>query len=186
MQQTFLSIMLARYRKFGSTIRKARFKMLGLNIKNGGRLGKITCEWPSNVFIGNKCIIQDGVDFRIGRPFSETNIIKIGDRVFIGRCCEFNSDDKIIIGNNCLIASNTTFADMAHQTGLGYQMNNKPVISKEIIIGDDVWIGSKSIILKGVTIGSGVVVGAGSLVNKSIPEYEIWAGSPARFIKKRT
>ena len=186
MQQTALSIMLARYRKLVFIIRRARFKLLGLNIKDGGRLGKITCEWPSNVFIGNRCIIQDGVDFRIGHPFSKTNIIKIGDRVFIGRCCEFNSDDKIVIGNNCLIASNTTFADMGHQTGLGYNMNSKPVISKEIIIGDDVWIGSKSIILKGVTIGSGAVVGAGSLVNKSIPEYEIWAGSPARFIRKRT
>ncbi|MEI6946694.1 hypothetical protein V9K67_05785 [Paraflavisolibacter sp. H34] len=46
-------------------------------------------------------------------------------------------------------------------------------------------IGMGSIIMKGVTIGKGSVMGAGSVVNKSIPDYEISAGSLARFIRKR-
>ena len=56
---------------------------------------------------------------------------------------------------------------------------------EEIVIEDDVWIGTQSIILKGVTIGKGSIVGAGSLVNRSIPGNEIWAGSPAKFIRHR-
>lgn len=52
-----------------------------------------------------------------------------------------------------------------------------------IVIEDDVFIGANSIVLKGVIIGKGAIVGAGSIVTKSIPSMEIWAGSPAKFIR---
>ena len=42
----------------------------------------------------------------------------------------------------------------------------------------------RSIILKGVTIGENSVVGAGSVVTKDIPSGEVWAGNPAKFIRK--
>lgn len=45
-------------------------------------------------------------------------------------------------------------------------------------------IGACSIVLKGVTIGKNSVVGAGSVVTKSIPDNEVWAGNPAKFIRK--
>ncbi len=51
-------------------------------------------------------------------------------------------------------------------------------------IGSCVFVGGHCIILKGVTIGDNAVVGAGSVVTKNIPANEIWAGNPARFIKK--
>ena len=52
-------------------------------------------------------------------------------------------------------------------------------------IDDDVWIGAAVIVLRGSEIGTGSVIGAGSVVKGRIPPYEIWAGSPAKFIKKR-
>ena len=52
-------------------------------------------------------------------------------------------------------------------------------------IGNDVWIGSRCLIKGGVTIGDGAVVGMGSVVTHDIPPYEIWAGNPARCIRKR-
>lgn len=55
--------------------------------------------------------------------------------------------------------------------------------SSPIIIKNGAWIGAHSIILKGVTIGERSVVGAGSVVTKSIPDDQLWAGNPARFIK---
>lgn len=56
---------------------------------------------------------------------------------------------------------------------------------KETRIGNDVWIGTHSLIRGGVTIGDGAIVGMGSVVTKNIGPYEIWAGNPAKLIRKR-
>ena len=58
------------------------------------------------------------------------------------------------------------------------------IISKSVLIKESAFIGANSIILKGVTIGKNSIVGAGSVVSKNIPDNEIWAGNPVRFIKK--
>ena len=42
-----------------------------------------------------------------------------------------------------------------------------------------------TMVVKPVTIGEGAIVGAGSIVTKDIPANEVWAGNPARFIRKR-
>lgn len=52
-------------------------------------------------------------------------------------------------------------------------------------IGSDVWIGNRVMIKAGVKIGNGAVIGMGSIVTKDVGEYEIWAGNPARMIRKR-
>lgn len=57
---------------------------------------------------------------------------------------------------------------------------------KPVHIGDYVFIGAGCTILKGVTIGEGSIIGASSVVTKNIPPNEIWAGNPARFIRKIT
>ena len=52
-------------------------------------------------------------------------------------------------------------------------------------IGNDVWIGENVMIKPGVKIGNGAVIGMGSIVTKDIPDYEIWAGNPAKKIRDR-
>jgi len=54
-----------------------------------------------------------------------------------------------------------------------------------IVVGDDVWIGSRSIILPGVNIGHGSIIAAGSIVTKNVPAYAIVGGNPARIIRMR-
>jgi acetyltransferase-like isoleucine patch superfamily enzyme len=172
-------------RTFISSARRYYLQLAGLQVAAGGSLGKISCKWPKNVKIGAECVIEDRVRFHIASPFSADNYIKLGDRVFIGECSQLNCVTSITVGNDTMIAANTTIVDVSHEVNPALPINKQPTFGKEIVIGNDVWIGAGAIILKGVTIGDGSVIGAGSLVNKSIPPYQMWAGSPARFIRNR-
>jgi len=185
MKPTTIAIVLHKLGALKNIIRIFILKLRGLTILEGSKLGSISCEWPNNLSIGNNCDIQDNVDFRIGRPYDANCSITIGSNVFIGRCCEFVNSSKISIGNNCMIASSTTVNNTGHEFSKNQLINKQPITIKEIILEEDVWVGTSCIILQGVTIGQGAVIAAGSVVNKSIPPYEVWGGVPARFIKKR-
>lgn len=58
-------------------------------------------------------------------------------------------------------------------------------IFKRTTIGSDVWIGNRVMIKAGVKIADGAVIGMGAIVTKDIGPYEIWAGNPAKLIRKR-
>jgi len=66
--------------------------------------------------------------------------------------------------------------------GLPIDKRHEAGISKPIVIGDNVFIGTRVIILKGVTVGNDAVIGAGSVVTKDITAGTISAGNPARVI----
>ena len=110
----------------------------------------------------------------------------IGDNAGISGISIYCSN-KIIIGQYVNIGGNVCIWDTDfHPLGfMDRRINNKLKIpSSPISIGDDVFIGSNSIILKGVNIGNRSIIGAGSVVTKNVPTDEIWAGNPARFIRK--
>ena len=58
------------------------------------------------------------------------------------------------------------------------------VACEEVVIEDDVWIGTKSTIMKGVRIGKGAVIAAASVVTRDVPPYTLVGGNPAREIRR--
>lgn len=107
--------------------------------------------------------------------------IKIGKNVFINSNCSFQDQGKIYIGNNVFIGHHVVIATINH--GLYYEDRDNMFL-KEVVIEDNVWIGSNTTILPGVKIGKNSIVGAGSLVNKDVLPDSIYVGNPAKFLKK--
>jgi acetyltransferase-like isoleucine patch superfamily enzyme len=85
------------------------------------------------------------------------------------------------------IAPYCAFYPYNHSFKPGEPIVRQPLQTKgDIIVGDDVWLGTGVIVLDGVTIGKGAVIGAGSVVTKSIPADAIAFGVPARVVKMRS
>ena len=81
-----------------------------------------------------------------------------------------------------MIASDVTITD-SDWHGI-YDRTDYVATPKEVIIEENVWIGEKSIVLKGTKIGKNSIIGAGSVVSGEVPDNVIFAGNPAREIKK--
>jgi acetyltransferase-like isoleucine patch superfamily enzyme len=145
--------------------------------------------------VGNSFHMNNGVKYtmignngkcRIG-VFKNANLI-IGNNVGMSDVT-ISCWKSIIIEDNVLIGSGTQIRDSdGHSLDKYMRMNpntdDQFKINKEVIIRKNVFIGAGCYILKGVEIGENSIIGVGSVVTKSVPSNEIWAGNPAKFIKK--
>lgn len=129
---------------------------------------------PSNLYgctIGDNCFIGPFVE--IQKDVEIGNNTKIQSHSFI---CEL-----VTIGNSCFIGHGVMFINDLFQTG--GPAGGKKELWQHTTIGDNVSIGSNATILS-VKICPNVVIGAGAVVTKDIFEPGIYAGNPARLIRK--
>ena len=136
----------------------------------------------AEIIIGESCIIQENVFFLLTKPNPK---LEIGDNVSIGRSTIIAIKDHLKIGSNTEISANVFICDQSHGIELKKLIREQKSLIDKVIIGNDVWIGTGVVILKGVRVGNGSIIGANSVVTKDIPENEIWAGNPAKYIRKR-
>lgn len=118
-------------------------------------------------------------------------VLRFGENVQINDFVHIAASQKVEIGNNVLIASKVFISDICHGDYSDSEKMSDPnehpkdrkLSAKPVVIHDDVWIGEMVSILPGVEIGKGAIIGANSVVTKSVPEYCIVAGNPAKVIK---
>lgn len=130
-----------------------------------------------------------------GNPrIHSTASLRCGYNIHLGKnshinqyCCIWASENsKIIIGDDVLMGPGVKIFSSNHTTKTtAVPMNVQPFVEKDIVIGNDVWLGSNSVVVSGVKIGDGSVIAAGSVVTKDLPEYVIAGGIPAKPIKNR-
>ncbi len=142
-------------------IKKVKF---GKNCKIVEPVNLYECNLSDNVFVGPFVEITKGV--KIGKN------TRISSHSFI---CEL-----VTIGQNCFIGHGVMFTNDLFKNGkLGGNVKNW----KKTKIGNNVLIGSNSTILP-VKIGDNIVIGAGSVVTKNLIKRGIYAGNPAKFLRK--
>lgn len=178
-------------------INKIMFAYFGVKIE--GQPGKIEgivtvrSQHKSTITIGK------GIQLRAGKKYNmiggDTRLIlrtyrggsiRIGQNVGISNSAlvsmnHIEIEDNVMIGGSCKIWD-TDF----HSLNSNERMDeyDTHINSAPIHIKKGAFIGANTIILKGVMIGEKSIIGAGSVVTKDIPDGQIWAGNPARYIKE--
>mgnify|MGYP003817108081 CR=1 FL=1 len=109
--------------------------------------------------------------------------IEIGENFYANYNLTILDCNKVLIGNNVLIAPNVAIYTAGHP--LHYEPRNEGYeYAFPIFIGNNVWIGGNVIINPGVKIGDNSVIGAGSIVTRDIPANVVAVGNPCRVLKE--
>ncbi len=118
--------------------------------------------------IGANCIIG---------PF-----VEITRNVSVGDCCSVESHafvcDSVTIEDHVFVGHGAMFVN-DH-----YPRSKVFVPKRATLVRHHASIGTNATILGGVTIGEYAVIGAGAVLTKSVPAYSIWAGNPARQVRR--
>lgn len=161
--------------------------LLPVRIIKGNRVkfGKnFICKWDLKIKGPGTVIFGDNINAWTN---AERNIIETFDKnakVVIGNNTRLNGSwiqarKSILIGENCVLGSTTIIDTEFHALP-----NKTEIPSKEIEIGNNIWIGGRSGILKGVKIGDNSVVGFGTVVRTDIPSNSVAIGNPSQIVKK--
>jgi acetyltransferase-like isoleucine patch superfamily enzyme len=123
----------------------------------------LTIDTPRNLFLYENTKIRDGIRI-INSP-----------------------KEKVIVGKYTTITPNVTIVTNNHVSTVGIPhvlLGSSHIndISKDIIIGEDCWVGTGAKLLAGTHLGRGCIVGAGSIVSKDVPPYALVVGSPAKIV----
>lgn len=112
--------------------------------------------------------------------------LKIGSNVSIHPMCYIEAYGGIEIGSDVSIAHSATLMSVNHTfSDLSVPIKDQEPEKRPITIKSDCWIGAKATILGNTVLGTGSIVGAGAVVTKSVDDYCVVAGIPAKVINKR-
>lgn len=154
------------------------------------------CRISGDVELGEDVTIHAFVNLygcSIGSKTKIGTFVEVQKGALIGEKCKISSHtficEGVHIANEVFIGHNVTFVNdlyprATQENGLLQDEFDWDVV--ETVIERNVSIGSGATILCGITIGSHSIVGAGSVVVRDIPAGEIWAGNPAKFLRRIT
>jgi maltose O-acetyltransferase len=135
---------------------------------------KIVTSFGADVIVKNRCYFGNG------------SRLCVGNRTQLGKNSRL--EGQIKLGDDVLMGPDVIMMATSHEfKNIDIPMNKQGASAeKRIVIGNDVWIGTRVIVLPGVEIGNHSIIGAGSVVTKSFPENSVIGGVPAKLIKTRS
>ena len=126
--------------------------------------------------IGKRVVIKPGVIIKY--PWH----LSVADDCWIGENCWIDNLTTVRLGSNVCISQGAYLCTGNHD----WSDPKFGLMIAPIHLMDGAWAGAKCILTPGTTLGEGAIAGAGSVVTGQIPDYHIYAGNPAIFIKRRT
>ncbi len=167
------------YNPGGTRFRRTAWFFLGLPL--------LRSKWlPSATFrvallrlfgsrIGKRTVIKPGVNVKY--PWH----LLIGDDCWLGEDCWIDNLTTVRLGNSVCISQGAYLCTGNHDwSDPAFGLMIAP-----IQLNDGAWAGAKTILTPGVVLGNGAIAGSGSVVTGIVPDYEIYAGNPAVFVKRR-
>lgn len=125
--------------------------------------------------IANGVVVKPGV--RVKYPWH----LRIGKDCWLGEDCWIDNLTEVRLENNVCISQGAYLCTGNHNwSDPAFGLMVDP-----IVLNDGSWVGAKAFIAPGVTLGECAIAAAGSVVNKNIPDFEVHAGNPAQFIRRR-
>lgn len=166
-----------------------RFFVWILRVRHGQLFVGTGCRVePSLLARGGMISLGDRSTVRFGTVMMPAGgAISVGKETTINHYCVLHGGNGITIGNGVLVAPRVSMFAANHEfADRTIPIRDQGMTNRGgIHIGDDVWIGTGAILLDGVQIGRGAVIGAGSVVTKSVAEFTVVVGNPARKIAHR-
>lgn len=167
--------------RFAAVVRqRIRARMVawrGASIGPRSRLGAhVSVERPWGVRVGERFVAEQNVYLKL---VADDARLEIGDFTFVGRGTEFDIAHAVTVGSHTVIAPDCFITDHNHGTAAALRIDQQRCTTGPVVIGSDVWLGTKVVVLAGVRIGDGAIVGAGAVVTRDVPPMTIVAGVPA-------
>lgn len=125
--------------------------------------------------VGVDVYIKPGV--RVKFPW----YLSIGDHCWIGEDVWIDNLAEVSIASHVCVSQGAYLCTGNHD----WSMPNMRLFSKPIRLETGCWVGARSVICPGVRIAEGAILSVGSIATKDLPSYEIHAGNPAAFVRKR-
>ena len=125
-----------------------------------------------------------GVNLTIGSNSSIGSLAHIGRNVVIGDECRIQGGayiaDGCILGEQVFVGPNATLLNDR------YPPSGNKALWQPINVQDGAVIGGGATVVAGCNVGKNSVLAAGAVLTKHLPEEEVWAGNPAKFMMKRS
>ncbi|MHC0055453.1 acyltransferase [Actibacterium sp. D379-3] len=129
-----------------------------------------------------------GAQISPNAAFSNPERIQAGRGLSLGARCTLwagPSRGRIILGDDVLFGPEVMVTAANYRFNDGQPVTKQAMDEADVVIGNDVWIGTRAVILPGAVIGDGAVIGAGAVVTGAIPAMAIAVGMPARVVGQR-
>lgn len=137
----------------------------------------------AKIEIGDHCRIDRSV-----RMLSTNNsMISLGRRTRIGLNTVLNGGGNITTGEKCLISGYVYLQTSMHAFNLQFKsVQDQGYDHAPVELKEDCWLGTHVVVMPGVTLGKGSVVGSNAVVTKSVDDFHVVGGIPAKTLKERS